>query len=90
VQLKIWEVEMRMGLVCAGLAVALLGGGGAAQSAMPKFAKPSVESPVQSVVCKGNRRNYRNFNHCWRVNSKRNPRWAANYCGRICSTSDGE
>lgn len=75
---------MREGLLCAALAAALLGGGGAAPSAMPKFAKPSVESPVQPVVCVGNRRNYRNFNHCWRVNSRRNIRWAQNYCGRIC------
>jgi hypothetical protein len=75
---------MRKGLVCAALAAALLGGGGAAWSAMPGLAKPSVESPVQSVVCVGDRRDYRSFNHCWRINARRG-RWAARYCSRICS-----
>jgi hypothetical protein len=78
---------MRKGMLCAAFAAAFLGMGTAAQSAMPKLGGPAtVGSLVQSVVCVGNRRNYRNFNHCWRVNARRNPR-NANYCSRICPTA---
>jgi hypothetical protein len=75
---------MRKSFVCAVLAAALLAGVEVPSAAMPKLAEPSLESPVQSVVCIGDRRNYRNFDHCWRVISKRIPKLAANYCSRIC------
>jgi hypothetical protein len=77
---------MRRGLLCAALASAFLGMGTVAQSAMLTPDRPSVETLVQSAVCVGNRRNYRDFNHCWRVNARRNAR-SARYCSRICPTA---
>jgi hypothetical protein len=74
------EIAMRKGLLCAALASAFLVMGTAVQSAMPKLDRPVVDKLVEPVVCVGNRRTYRNFNHCWRVN-KRN---SAGYCSRIC------
>jgi hypothetical protein len=79
---------MRKSLLCAAFASAFLGLGGTAPSAMPKSDRPSIENLAQPVVCVGNRRSYRNFNHCWAVNARTqsNNRWVASYCSRICST----
>jgi hypothetical protein len=74
---------MRKGLLCVALASAFLGMGTAAQSAVLTPDRPSIEKLVQQAVCVGNRRNYRNFDHCWRVNGRR----SANYCSRICPTA---
>ena len=71
---------MRKVFLCAVFATASIGLGSSAQSAMPKIDRPSVEKIVEQVVCIGNRRNYRNFNHCIRVLGSRR----TNYCGRIC------
>jgi hypothetical protein len=71
---------MRKTLLCVGLATAFIGIGSSAQSAMPKMDTPSIESVVQQVICIGNRRNFRNFNHCVRVLGSRN----SNHCSRIC------
>jgi|KBSSwiStaDraftv2_1062776.scaffolds.fasta_scaffold27395_4 hypothetical protein len=60
--------------------------GAAAQAPVLKIGRPFVETSVQSVICEGNRRSYRSFNHCWRVNGRRNTR-SANYCSRICSNA---
>jgi hypothetical protein len=54
-----------------------------AQSAMPTLERPSIDKLVQPARCVGNRRAYRSFNHCWRVNGRRDPR-SAGYCSRIC------
>jgi hypothetical protein len=56
----------------------------AAQAPLLQLDRPSVESPVQSTICVGNRRSYRSFTHCWRVNRKLTPRVASAYCSRIC------
>jgi hypothetical protein len=56
-----------------------------AHATVPKAGQPSISPAVEAVVCVGDRRNYRNFNHCWRVNSRRvRVSRAANYCSRIC------
>jgi len=77
---------MHKSLLCAAVAAGFSGIGSGAQAAMQKFDRPSIDSPVQSVVCVGNRRNYRNFNHCWAVNGTRGS-WNARYCSRICPTA---
>jgi hypothetical protein len=74
---------MRRGLLWAALASAFLTMGTAAQSAVLKLDAPSIDKLVQPVVCVGNRRSYRDFNHCWRVLGRLNPR-NAGYCSRIC------
>jgi hypothetical protein len=71
---------MRKVLLWASFAVACVAFGGSARSAMPKIDRPSMESAVQQVVCIGNRRNFRNFNHCVQILGARN----TNHCGRIC------
>jgi len=68
------------------LASMFLALGAAAHAPVSKSGRPLVEKPVQSVVCVGNRRNYRSFNHCWRVIGRLNPR-NAGHCSRICSSS---
>ncbi len=80
---------MRKSLLCAAFATAFLGVGTAAHSAMQKSDRPSIASLTQPVLCVGNRRNYRNFNHCWRINGRLHPR-NANYCSRICPTYGGK
>ena len=81
---------MRKCLLSAAFATAFFGLGiAAAPSAMPKSVGPSVESPVQPVACVGYRRNYRSFNHCWRVNGRIHPR-NATYCSRICPNYGGK
>jgi hypothetical protein len=42
-----------------------------------------AKSAVEPVVCKGNRRNYRDFNHCNRSASG-SPKARVAYCSRIC------
>jgi len=76
---------MHKTLLGAAVAAAFLGMGSAAQSAPQQLYRLAVENPVRSV-CVGNRRNFRSFSHCWRVNAK-NSKVAANYCSRICSNS---
>jgi hypothetical protein len=56
----------------------------AAQAPLLKLDRRSFESPVQSVACVGDRRTYRSFTHCWRVNRKLTPRVASAHCSRIC------
>jgi hypothetical protein len=73
---------MRNGLLCAALASAFLGMGTAAQSAVLTADRPAIDKLVQPARCVGNRRTYRDFNHCWRVNGRR----SAGYCSRICPT----
>jgi hypothetical protein len=67
------------------LAAAFVATAGQAQSAVHNLGKPSASSLVEPVVCIGNRRNYRNFNHCWRVNGHKGSVWPGRYCARICS-----
>jgi hypothetical protein len=76
---------MHKTLLCAAFATAFLAVGGAAQSAMQKIDKLSVATPVESVVCVGNRRTYRDFNHCMRVNGSVSGYRVASYCSRICA-----
>jgi hypothetical protein len=76
-------------LLCAASSFAFVGLAlVAAPSAMQRADKPAVDSLAQPVTCFGNRRNYRNFNHCWQVNARAqsNFRYAANYCSQICAT----
>jgi hypothetical protein len=81
---------MRKSLAYAAFAVTFFGLSlSAAPSAMQRPDRPSVESLAQPVVCVGNRRNYRNFNHCWRVNGRLHPR-NATYCSRICPSYGGK
>ena len=80
---------MGKNMLCAALAVAFLGMGlSVAPSAMQRPDRPAIDRAVQPVVCVGDRRNYRDFNQCWQVNSRRVPsrRYIANYCSRICGT----
>jgi hypothetical protein len=56
--------------------------GAAAALPLPKTHKLLIEKAVEPVGCVGNRRNYRDFNHCWRMRGRRSHR--ANYCSRIC------
>jgi len=73
---------MSKSLLCV-LASMFLALGAAAQAPVFRTGGPSIESPVQPVVCVGHRRNYSSFGHCWRVNGRLNPR-NASYCHRIC------
>ncbi|MBX9590671.1 MAG: hypothetical protein K2X43_15290 [Hyphomonadaceae bacterium] len=75
---------MRKTLLCATLAMAVLVIDAQAPSALPKADHPSASPLVERVICVGNRRNYRNFNHCWRVNSRRVGSGNIRYCSRIC------
>lgn len=79
---------MRKGLLCVALASAFLGMGSIAQSAMPKLDRPAVDRLVEPVVCVGNRRTYRNFEHCWRVNRRTSGN--INYCSRICPSASSK
>jgi hypothetical protein len=80
---------MHKTLLCAAFSLAFMGLSiAAAPSAMPRTDTPTVENLVQQVICVGNRRTYRSFNHCWRVNGRLHPR-NANYCSRICGTGYG-
>jgi hypothetical protein len=76
---------MHKTLLCAAFATAFLAVGGTAQSAMQKANKPSVVSHVEPVVCVGDRRNYRNFDHCMQVLGSVNRYRVASYCSRICA-----
>jgi hypothetical protein len=71
--------KMRNMLLALTLGLPLVGICGSTQAAMPKADKPSIGQLAEPVVCHGNRRNYRDFNRCWRVNR------AARYCSRICN-----
>lgn len=75
---------MRKTLLCAAFAMAFAAIGGQAQSAMQKTDRPSVATVVEPVVCVGDRRDYRDYRHCWRVNSRKGSVWPARYCSRIC------
>jgi hypothetical protein len=77
---------MRKTLLWASFAAASMALGGSAQSAAPKVDRPSVQGPVQAVVCVGNRRSYRDFSQCMRVNSKGGKSYGSvsRYCSRIC------
>lgn len=66
-----------MGLVLAAAAIALTA---SASSAPFERTKPEAQAATTQVVCQGNRRNYRNFNHCMRFIGN-----GARYCARICS-----
>jgi hypothetical protein len=70
---------MRNILLLLAVGLGLLGTGGLTQAATQKAAKPSIERVAEPAVCQGNRRSYRNFTHCWRVNR------AARYCSRVCN-----
>lgn len=68
-------------LIGLALAAATIAWTATASSAPFKPAMPEVQSAATTqVVCQGNRRNYRNFNHCMRYISN-----GARYCARICS-----
>jgi hypothetical protein len=68
-------------LTCAALATL----GSAAAAPLPTL---SVEKAIETVACVGDRRNYRNFNHCWSVNIRRaTPRAVSSYCSRICTAA---
>ena len=75
---------MRKTLPATALLVAFLVINVQAASAMPKVDPPSVSALVEPVVCVGNRRSYRNFNHCWRANSRWVGSGSIRYCSRIC------
>jgi hypothetical protein len=75
---------VRNALLCAALAMAFVAVGSQASSAMQRIVGPSVSKLAEPVRCIGDRRNYRNFNHCWRVNSHKGNVWPARYCSRIC------
>jgi len=70
---------MRFVLLTLTLGLAFVGNSGSTASAMQLAGKPSFAPLAQPATCHGNRRNYRNFGHCWRVNR------AARYCSRICA-----
>ena len=77
---------MRKSMLCAALAVAFLAlGPPVAPSAMQRPDRPAIEPVAQQVVCVGDRRSYRSFNHCWAVNIRRSrPNAVSRYCSRIC------
>jgi hypothetical protein len=66
-------------LLILAVGFAVVGFGGPTQAAVRKADKPSTAALAEQVVCHGNRRSYRDFNHCVRVNR------AARYCSRICN-----
>jgi hypothetical protein len=78
------EVQMRKCLLAATIAAACLGTAvglvAPARSAMLPADRPALDALVQPAACVGNRRTYRSFNHCVRVNRPR----SAGYCSRIC------
>lgn len=76
------QVQMSKTLLCAAMAVAFVTLGGAAHSAVLRIGKPPTLGMVAPVVCVGDRRTYRNFDHCWSVLA-RYP-WGARHCSRIC------
>jgi hypothetical protein len=80
---------MHKALLGAAVAAAFLGMGSAAQSAPQQLYRLAVANPVRSAVCVGNRRNFRSFSQCWRLNAK-NSKLAANYCSRICSNTNSK
>jgi hypothetical protein len=60
--------------------------GAAAWAPLPKADTALITRVVDPVTCYGDRRNYRNFNHCWAVNIRRStPSAVSRYCSRICS-----
>jgi hypothetical protein len=69
-----------MALLCATLSTL----GAALALPPPVTHKPLIAKTAEPVVCVGNRRNYRDFNHCWAVNARRKPKSAARSCSRIC------
>lgn len=74
--------KLFLALLCGTLATL----GSAAAVPVPAPGTLWIEKAVEPVVCVGDRRNYRSFNHCWRVNIKRSPPGVASrYCSRICS-----
>jgi hypothetical protein len=76
---------MRKIMLGAVLALASAAIGGPAKSAMLKVDRPAVSTAVEPVACVGDRRTYRDFNHCWSVNIKRSSAGATSrYCSRIC------
>jgi hypothetical protein len=78
---------MHKTMLSAVLALALTAIGGPARSAMQKADRPWVSTAVVPVVCVGDRRKYRDFNHCWSVNIKRASAGATSrYCSRICGS----
>jgi hypothetical protein len=88
------EAQMHKSLVCAAFAVTFFGLSlSAAPSAMQRPDRASIEPLAQPVVCVGDRRNYRDFNHCWRVNARSQPnnrRYIVTYCSRICPNYGGK
>jgi hypothetical protein len=71
-------------LTCAALATLA----SAAAAPLPAPSTLSVEKAIETVACVGDRRNYRNFNHCWSVNIRRaTPRAVSSYCSRICTAA---
>lgn len=66
-----------MGLVLAAATIALSTD---ALSAPLARTSPGAQATAVQAVCQGNRRNYRNFNHCMRFIGN-----GARYCARICS-----
>jgi hypothetical protein len=79
------EMQMSRILLCAATAVAFVTLGGDVQSAVLRIDKPPTLGLVEPVVCVGDRRTYRNFDHCWRVLAKYP--WGARHCSRICHRS---
>jgi hypothetical protein len=73
---------MRKILLSVVLAIGFTSAGGSAPFAMQKTGMLPTATTVQPVVCFGIRRDYRNFNQCWRINAR--ARGAARYCSRIC------
>ena len=65
-------------LLILPLAAAFHAIGAPTSSAMPKPAKPTLMKVAEPVVCQGNRRTYRDFNHCRRLNT------SVRYSSRIC------
>ena len=77
----------QLAVLGAVLALALAAIGGPADSAMQKVDGPRVSTLVEPVACVGDRRKYRNFNHCWSVNIRRASAGATSrYCSRICGS----
>lgn len=71
-------MQYLMGLV---LAAAMIAFTATASSAPVKPAMFGAPTAVTQIVCQGNRRSYRNFNHCVRFIGN-----GARYCARICSS----
>lgn len=71
---------MRKIFLCAAAAVGIVSISTVARSAMPMTDKPQITSVIESVVCIGDRRTYKNFNHCVTVLGPKNSR----FCSKIC------